>query len=113
MAVATRDFEIPAGSTVEFVVDVVGGPASLTGYTGAMMIRALRTDAVPLATVPANAITVNATTRQVTVRIPGQETANYAWIRGVYDLVITGPGGDTWRLVEGRVTCSQPVTRGV
>lgn len=111
MAVAYQDLEIPAGQTLEFVVDVVGGPSSLTGYTGAMKIREQRSDAAPLATVSGGAITVNATTRQVTVRIPSTETVAYTWRRGVYDLVITGPTGDAWRLVEGRVTNSQAVTR--
>lgn len=111
MGVAYRDLDIVAGSTTEFVVDVEGGPASLTGYVGSMKIRALRADSAPLATVPAEAITVNASTRQVTVRIPGSVTAGYTWTRGVYDLVITGPTGDPWCLVEGRVTTSLMVTR--
>lgn len=113
MAAAQRDFEIPAGATLEFVVDVVDGPDDLTGYTGAMQIRALRTDEEVLAEVPPSAITINPGTRQVTVRIPSSETDGYAWRRGVYDLLITGPSGDAWRLVEGRVTNSLPVTREV
>lgn len=112
MAVAQRDFEIPGGSTVEFVVDVIGGPASLVEYTGKLDIRELRTDEEVLASVGSEFITVNPTTRQVTVRIPSSETDGYTWERGVYDLLITGPNGDAWRLVEGRVTNSLPVTRG-
>lgn len=111
MPVALRDFEIPSGGTVEFVVDVVGGPASLVGYTGSMKIRNLRTDLVPLAVVPPVGITVNSGTRQVTVRIPSTETSAYTWTRGVYDLLITGPSGDAWPLVEGRVTNYLLVTR--
>lgn len=109
MAVAYRDFEIKG--TVEFVVDVIGGPEDLTGYTGAMMIRGLRDDAVPLATVPTDGITVDAVNRQVTVRIPSIVTDLYTWERGVYDLVITGPSADRWPLVEGRVINQQLVTR--
>ena len=111
MAAAQYDFEIPRGGTVDFVVDVVGGPADLTGYTGSMMIRELRADNVPLATVPPDGITVNGTTRQVRVRIPSSETVGYEWQRGVYDVYITGPSTDAWRIVEGRVTNSQAVTR--
>jgi hypothetical protein len=112
MAVALRDFEIPAGGTVEFVVDVIGGPPDLTGYTGAMQIRELRSDVLPLADIPESNITVNEATRQVTVRIPSDVTETFDWERGVYDVKITGPDGDAWRLVEGRVTNSLPVTRG-
>lgn len=111
MTVAQRDFEIPAGGTLEFVVDVIGGPATLTGYTGSMQIRALRTDDEVLAEIPPSAIVVNDGTRQVTVRIPSSETKTYTWRRGVYDLLITGPTNDAWRLVEGQVTNSLPVTR--
>lgn len=113
MAAAQRDLEIPAGSTVEFVVDVIGGPPSLSGYTGRMDIRALREDEETLAEISGGNITVNPGTRQVTVRIPSSETKTYAWRRGVYDLLITHSDGTAWRLVEGRVTNSIPVTREV
>lgn len=113
VATTLRDLEIPAGSTVEFVVDVLGGPASLTGYTGRLAMRELRTDAETLAEIGPSNITVNPGTRQVTVRIPSSETATYDWVRGVYDLLLTGPSADAWRLVEGRVTVSAPVTREV
>lgn len=111
MGAAQYDIEIPAAGTVDFVIDVVGGPTDLTGYNGSMQIRELRSDILPLATVPPDGITINATTRQVRVRIPSSETTGYAWKRGVYDVYITGPGADAWRIAEGRVTNSQPVTR--
>jgi hypothetical protein len=111
LTAAYRDFEIPAGGTVEFVVDVVGGPADLTGYTGSMQIRAQRSDVAPLATVDPAGITVDSFNRQVTVRIPSSATSGYLWERGVYDLYITGPTGDAWPIVEGRVTTSLAVTR--
>jgi hypothetical protein len=108
---ARYDVEVPGGGTVEFTVDVVGGPLSMAGYAGTMMIRELREDAAPLVTLdPAN-ITVNDVTRQVTVRIPSSETAVWTWERGVYDVYITGPGNDAWRVVEGRITNSFAVTR--
>jgi hypothetical protein len=110
--VAVQDFVIPAGQTMEFVVDVRGGPTSLTGYVGSMMIRELRTDTAPLVTVDPSNITINPSTRQVKVTIPGDDTESYTFRRGVYDLVITGPGGDEWRLVEGRVINNPAVTRG-
>lgn len=111
MGAAQYDFEIPQGGTVDFVVDVVGGPTDLTGYTGKMQIRELRSDILPLATVDPSGITVNATTRQVRVRIPSSDTDGYDWERGVYDVYIVGPGADEWRVVEGRVTNSFAVTR--
>jgi len=109
VAAALYTFEVQG--TTEFTVDVVGGPADLTGYTGEMMIRELRDNPVALVTVDPSNITVNATTRQVTVRIPSSVTDLFTWDRGVYDVYIVGPSGDRWRIVEGRVTNSQAVTR--
>jgi hypothetical protein len=106
---ALYTFEVQG--TVEFTVDVVGGPVDLTGYVGSMMIRELRVDPVPLVTVDPSNITVNSGTRQVTVRIPSSVSETFDWERGVYDVYVTGPGGDAWRIVEGRVTNSQAVTR--
>ncbi len=106
-----QDLEIPTGQVLDFVVDVLGGPADLTGYVASMKIRQLRTDITPLASVSPGAFTVNPGTRQVSVRIPSSETGTYAFRRGVYDLIITGPSGDEWRLIEGRVTTSLAVTR--
>ena len=111
MAAAAYTFEVPTGGTVEFTVDVVGGPADLTGYVGSMQIRELRADPVALLTLDPSNITVNPGTRQVTVRIPSAVTATFDWERGVYDVYITGPTQDAWRIVEGRVTNSLAVTR--
>jgi hypothetical protein len=111
MPVAYRDLRIPAGSTFAFVVDIVGGPADLTGYTAAMTFRELRSDVLPLAEVSPGSFSINVVDRQLSVRIPSDETATYAWERGVYDLLLKGstPGTD-YRVAEGRVTCSAPVT---
>lgn len=111
MGAAQYDLEVPGGGTVEFTVDLVGGPADITGYTGSMQIRELRSDAVPLATIDLSNFTVNQATRQVTVRIPSSITSGWTWERGVYDLYITGPSTDAWRVAEGRVTNSIAVTR--
>lgn len=110
MPVAYRDIHIPAGSTFQFTVDLLGGPTDLTGYTAAMTIRELRADILPLAEISPSSFIVNPGTRQLTVRIPSDETATFDWERGVYDLLLIGPLGDDWRIAEGRATCSQPVT---
>lgn len=106
------DLEIPQGGTVEFIVDVVGGPTDLTGYEGNMQIREMRTSVEALAEVGSGSIAVNPSTRQVTVRIPSEETSEYDFRAGVYDLLITGPTGDAWRICEGRAELSLAVTRG-
>jgi hypothetical protein len=108
-----KDLQIPRGQTIEFIVDVLGGPVSIEGYTGSMMIRELRHDAEPVTVVPAECFSCNAATRQVTAKIPGEVTTtiDLGEHGGVYDLLITGPLGDGWRLLEGRVYSSLAVTR--
>jgi hypothetical protein len=108
---ARYDLDVPVGGTVEFTVDVVGGPVDFAGYTGSMQIRELRSDTDPLVTIDSSNITVNGPTRQVTVRIPSSITSGWTWERGVYDVYITGPGNDAWRVAEGRVVNSFAVTR--
>lgn len=110
--VALKDIRIPQGSVYQMVVDVPGGPASLVGYSGVMQFRDKRSpDGALLATVPTGNIAVNDATRQVVVKIPASETANYAWTTPAhYDLKITGAAGD-WRLVEGHASVSFAVTR--
>lgn len=111
MPAASYDLEIEAGGTTSFTVDVIGGPASLSGYVGSMMIRELRDDPVPLKSVGPSAINIDAVNRQVTVTIPSVDTSTYDFRRGVYDLRIVGPDADAWILVEGRVEVSRAVTR--
>lgn len=113
MPAANYDLSVPAGGTVDLTVEVVDGPATLEGYVGLMHIRALRDDSAPLAVVPSGAISINASARLVTVTIPSSLTETWTFRRGVYDLRITGPSGDNWIVVEGRVSNKLAVTRGV
>lgn len=112
MPAALYDLAIPAGGTVDLTVEVVDGPANLTGYVGLMHIRELRDDPAPLAVVPAEAITITPSARLVTVTIPSDLTETWTFRRGVYDVRITGPSGDNWIVVEGRITNKLAVTRG-
>lgn len=100
---------IPQGATYRFVLDLVGGPASLVGYTGWMQIRDMKESLVVLAEYTTD-IVVNSNTHQVVVTIPDTETELYTWHNAVYDLVIQGPQG-TWRVVEGNVRVNKSVTR--
>lgn len=111
MPAAQLDITIPAGGTLEFTVEVVGGPETLAGYLGAMQIRELRDDEVVLAEVPPEGITIDVLNRQVTVRIASSLSETFVWRRGVYDLQVIGPSGDRWTLVEGRAFNKLAVTR--
>lgn len=99
------------GSTFRLVVNVLGGPTTLENYTGRMQVRKYRNDPVVLLDLTSDKFVVNHLTRQVVLTIPSAATENAAWSAGVYDLNITGPSGDRWRLLEGNLRLSRSVTR--
>lgn len=110
MGAAQLPLEIEQGSECVFTVLVTGGPGTLTGYTGAMQIREMKTSTEVLYEVAEGNITFDAGNRIVTVRIPGSDTAEFDWDRGVYDVLITGLSAP-WRICEGKVTVDHWVTR--
>lgn len=105
------DIVLPHTGTKKLVVNVIGGPTDLTGYTGRMQVREYKADTDVLVDVLASNIVVNPLTDQVVVTIPDELLAAYTVAQGVYDLYIIGPGGDRWRVIEGVVRFSQSVTR--
>jgi len=110
-AVARLDITIPQGGTYRLVVNVVGGPADLTDYVGAMQIRKYKDAPDALATVDPGDIVVDADNRQVVVTIPSVDTGTYDFDAGVYDVLLMGTANDDWRIVEGNVRISGSVTR--
>jgi hypothetical protein len=112
MGAANLAIEIEQGADFQLVVTVVGGPASLVGYTGAMQIRTSKAATDTLYDVPVGKIAINNGSRQVTVTLPWTETVDFDWDGGLYDLVITsGDGVDAYRIVEGKVSVDHSVTR--
>jgi hypothetical protein len=104
--------EIEQGSDCLFSAKVVGGPTSLSGYTGEMQIRGMKTDEVVLYQADPGDITFDVPNRIVTVRIPYEETSDFTWDRGVYDVRIKADDdSEAWRVLEGKVTVDHWVTR--
>ena len=112
MSAAQLPLEIEQGSDCVFSIGVTGGPVSLTGFTGAMQIRSLKGDPTTLYTVDPSHITIDASGRVVTVRIPAADTATFSWDRGVYDVRIknTADATEAWRIAEGKITVDHWVT---
>lgn len=107
------DIVIPQNGTFKVTVQVVGGPASMTGYTGEMKIRKSKANPVVLADVPGGNFTVDATARTLTMQIPSAATALYDWTgTAVYDMYLVSPSGtERWRVAEGIARLSHTVTR--
>lgn len=111
MGAAKLDIVIEQSSDFQLVVTVVGGPVSMTGYTGAMQIRPGKGSSELRYDVPSSAITVDAANRQVVVDLPWTESVEFYWDYGMYDVVIrSSDHADAWRVVEGKVTVDHRVT---
>lgn len=112
MAATKLPITIEQGSDFELVVTVVGGPASMSGYTAAMQIRTIKSSSPALYTVPSGMLVVDAANRQVTVSLPWTETVDFDWDGGLYDLVITSADEvDAYRIIEGKASIDHSVTR--
>lgn len=108
--VTQLDICIPQTDTFRLVVDVVGGPESLSGYTGEMQIRKTKASDVVLAEMLPEWFTVDNLNRQVVLEIPETETGLYDWTgAAVYDIHLAGD--DRWRLLEGKARLDKTVTR--
>lgn len=112
MGAAKLDITIEQGSDFQLVVTVVGGPVSMTGYTGKMQIRPGKGSSTLRYDVPLSALTVDGLNRQVVVNLPWTESLGFDWDAGMYDLVIVSADEvDAWRVVEGKVTVDHSVTK--
>ena len=89
-------------------------PIDLTGYTAKLQIRAHggepdTTDPLAEFTI-GSGLTVTAAEGKIALKITDEQTTAYAFTTAVWDLLVA-TGGDTIRLVEGRVSVSPEVTR--
>lgn len=87
-----------------------GVQVALSGYTAQMQARKFATasavlfDFTPYLTISGD---------EVQLSVPAAATAAIDWVSGRYDLELTDPLGGVTRLIEGTVTVSPEVTRGV
>lgn len=115
-----HNITIYAGSYFSLPVQwVTGEPAvgvNLTGCTVKMQIRKTATSAdilYELSTSNGKITFVDATIGKFRVTITGEESENFTFFRGVYDLEVHYPsGGNVYRLMQGSVTIDPNVTRG-
>lgn len=89
-------------------------PQDLTGYVARMDIKDKIGGTVLLALTTENGrITVNNTTKTITLLISADDTAAIAWKRGVYDLELESSTGVVTALMYGTVTVTNEVTVNV
>ena len=116
MAAGKRDIVIELGATYteEYTwLDNTGSAVDLTGASAAWMLRYHVDDsaaAVSLST-SSGGITIVGASGKITVTISATETAALSSGFGVHDLLVTKADGTKVRLVEGKATLLQGVTR--
>ncbi|GAA2411770.1 MULTISPECIES: hypothetical protein [Nonomuraea] len=115
MTAASLALLIEQGATFEHELALSddAGTVNLTGYTARMEIRPCpgsQTLLHRLTSDQGGGITIDGPAGHLQLRLPAAVTRAFAWDRGVYDLLLTPPGGDDNRLIEGPVTVKPGVT---
>lgn len=113
---AQADIPIPEGGALDLPVmwrnKATGAPYDLTGYSAKMQIRADHASAVvlfELSTVNGR-IVIDGPTGTITLKFTAAETAAFTFTNAVYDLQLTPPAGEPFRLMGGMIKVSPGVT---
>lgn len=91
-------------------------PASLLGVTARMKIKDKPGGALLASSDPADApkdilvLTVDDSTKTISLTIAATDTAAVSWTRGVYDLEVVDSSGKVTLLCAGKITVSKEVT---
>ena len=115
MALSTYDIATEQGSTYGSVVtyeDDNGDPVNLTGYTASMQVRTYAGAAVPSLTLASSSgLTTGGAAGTIAISILASALSAVRAGGYVYDLEIQSPGGVVTKLLSGKFTIEQEVTR--
>jgi hypothetical protein len=84
-------------------------PVDLTGYTAYMQIRAYPLSTTVLYDASAD-LTLGGVDGTITLIIPADDTEDFTWWAGVYDLLLEDSSGNVTRLLSGSVTVCPGIT---
>jgi hypothetical protein len=113
MSAGIWNVTVEQGTTFDPVLtwkDSYGHLVNVSGFTIEMQIRDSATSPTLLADLTPY-ITVGGQDGAFTFNVPASITATWSWTKGVYDIKVTAPGGDTKRLLEGKITVDPAVSR--
>lgn len=124
MSAGIKDITIEAGATFQIGLEwrqpassdgTPGAAYDLTGCTADMEIRPKAGGEILVDLTEGNGITLGGVDGTIAIEIPWQTTQELTTKRAVYDLFITFPGnpGRREKVLKGKVTIDQPVTREV
>lgn len=120
MAAQTLDLLIEQGATftLSFVWSeqnpdgTAGAPHNLTGWDARMQIRKTQGSA-PLisATKTSGEFTIDGPAGKVSLKLTDEQTDTLTTKSALYDIELESPGGDVYRLLQGKVTVSPNITQ--
>lgn len=118
MAASKYKLAIEQGATYPRVFTWKAGdpatPVDLTGCTARLQIRGRVTDAdvlYEMTSEPGGGLVLGDAAGTIALTIPDEDSAEWTWRSGVYDLEIAFPDGTVRRLLRGGVSVSPEVTR--
>ena len=115
MQVHRENITVPQGTTYRqklYYVFPNGDPIPLHDFTACMQIREYVDAAEVLyQSEYGGDIVIEAEAGAIYLRIPSNKTEQWDWLRGVYDIELISPTGQTTRIMEGRVRVTANVTR--
>lgn len=85
-------------------------PVDITGYSVSMQIRPAAQSSLVYYNASGD-IVLGGKDGSIALTIPAEDTENFTWYRGVYDLLITSPQGFTTKLLSGKVSVQPVVTK--
>jgi hypothetical protein len=89
-----------------------GVAVDVTGYTAALKVRqSLGSADVLLSLTSSSGIVVGTSDGLFTAVLSAPATAALTWASGIYDFLITSPGGTVTKIAKGNLTVEQSVTR--
>jgi hypothetical protein len=117
MPAAKYDLAMEQGATFTQTItwqDSNNAPIDLTGATASMQIRTATANSAPGTPLVdlevGSGLTLGGTAGTITITVTPTQTMSLTVPRAMYDLYVTLPGGQKWRLLEGAVAIDPTVT---
>jgi hypothetical protein len=112
--VIAHDLAVEAGASfrIAFVWQIDDVPRPLTGWDAALQLRRAYDDADPtLSLARGTGLTIDDDAGRIVVNLTPDQTRALGKGTYVYDLLMTDPAGEKFRLIGGHVAVSPAVTR--
>lgn len=114
MLPTNKELVIYQGATFKtgfLLKDVDGSPFDLTGWSAHLQARVRLGDATPVLDLSSAKGSIILGTASIGLYVSDEDTARLNFGAAMYDLTLTSPAGESFRVLEGRVQLRLAVTR--